>query len=45
MDRISALSELNFGPYETVARVSRLAARFYSEQDPIANCRKAWEVP
>jgi benzoyl-CoA-dihydrodiol lyase len=33
-----ALSELNFGPYETVARTSRLAARFYSEQEPIAKC-------
>jgi benzoyl-CoA-dihydrodiol lyase len=40
-----SLSELNFGPYETAARVSRLAARFYSEQDPIANCRKALANP
>jgi benzoyl-CoA-dihydrodiol lyase len=40
-----SLSELNFGPYETAARVSRLAARFYSEQDPIANCRKALGSP
>ncbi len=34
-----ALSELNFGPYETVARVSRLEARFYSERDAIERCR------
>jgi benzoyl-CoA-dihydrodiol lyase len=34
------LSELNFGPYETVARVSRLQARFYSESDPIEQCRQ-----
>jgi benzoyl-CoA-dihydrodiol lyase len=35
------LSELNFGPYETVAGTSRLAARFYSEQEPIEKCRAA----
>jgi benzoyl-CoA-dihydrodiol lyase len=40
-----SLSELNFGPYETAARVSRLAARFYSEPDPIASCRKALGSP
>jgi benzoyl-CoA-dihydrodiol lyase len=34
-----ALSELNFGPYETVARVSRLRARFQSEEDAIEQCR------
>ena len=34
-----ALSELNFGPYETVACVSRLQARFYAEPDPIEQCR------
>jgi benzoyl-CoA-dihydrodiol lyase len=39
------LSELNFGPYETVARLSRLAARFYSEQDPIERCRKSLGKP
>jgi benzoyl-CoA-dihydrodiol lyase len=33
------LSELNFGAYETVARVSRLQARFYSESNPIEQCR------
>jgi benzoyl-CoA-dihydrodiol lyase len=38
--RIS-LSELNFGPYETVARVSRLSARFYAEETPITRCREA----
>jgi benzoyl-CoA-dihydrodiol lyase len=32
---------LNFGPYETVAGTSRLAARFYSEQEPIEKCRAA----
>jgi benzoyl-CoA-dihydrodiol lyase len=39
------LSELNFGPYETVARQSRLAARFYAEQGPIAQCRGALGRP
>jgi benzoyl-CoA-dihydrodiol lyase len=34
-----ALSELNFGTYETGARVSRLQARFHSEPQPIARCR------
>jgi benzoyl-CoA-dihydrodiol lyase len=34
-----ALSELNFGTYETVARVSRLQARFYAEPEPLAQCR------
>jgi len=33
------LSELNFGPYETAARVSRLEARFYSERDALERCR------
>ena len=33
------LSELNFGPYTTVAQVTRLAARFYSEPEPIESCR------
>jgi benzoyl-CoA-dihydrodiol lyase len=33
------LSELNFGPYETVARVSRLEARFYSDGDALERCR------
>ena len=36
-----ALSELNFGAYESVARVSRLAGRFYSEQEPINRCSAA----
>jgi benzoyl-CoA-dihydrodiol lyase len=39
------LSGLNFGPYETVARTSRLAARFYSEQEPIAKCLEAQGRP
>jgi benzoyl-CoA-dihydrodiol lyase len=34
-----ALSELNFGPYETVARTGRLEARFYGEPGPIEKCR------
>jgi benzoyl-CoA-dihydrodiol lyase len=34
-----ALSELNFGAYETVARVSRLQSRFYAEAEPIGRCR------
>jgi benzoyl-CoA-dihydrodiol lyase len=34
-----ALSELNFGPYQTVARVSRLEARFYSDEDALGRCR------
>ncbi|MEA3182360.1 MAG: benzoyl-CoA-dihydrodiol lyase [Gammaproteobacteria bacterium] len=34
------LSEMNFGPYETVARSSRLSARFYAEEGPIARCRE-----
>ena len=33
------LSEMNFGPYETVARVTRLQGRFYSETDSIERCR------
>ncbi|HWM69779.1 MAG TPA: 2,3-epoxybenzoyl-CoA dihydrolase [Steroidobacteraceae bacterium] len=35
-----ALSDMNFGPYETVARSSRLSARFYAEEGPIARCRE-----
>jgi benzoyl-CoA-dihydrodiol lyase len=34
-----ALSGINFGPFKTVAQVSRLEARFYSDADPIAKCR------
>ena len=34
-----ALSELNFGSYPTVARVSRLDARFYSDEDALGRCR------
>jgi len=34
-----ALSELNFGSYPTVARVSRLEARFYSDGDALERCR------
>jgi benzoyl-CoA-dihydrodiol lyase len=33
-----ALSELNFGTYETLARKGRLESRFYSEQDRIERC-------
>jgi benzoyl-CoA-dihydrodiol lyase len=36
-----ALSPMNFGPYESVGRMSRLAARFYAEESPIARCRDA----
>ena len=39
------LSEMNFGPYETVARVNRLTARFYAEEGPIARCREALGRP
>jgi benzoyl-CoA-dihydrodiol lyase len=35
------LSELNFGAYESVARVSRLEGRFYSEREPIDRCGAA----
>jgi benzoyl-CoA-dihydrodiol lyase len=34
-----ALSELNFGAYESVARMSRLAARFYADAAAIGECR------
>jgi benzoyl-CoA-dihydrodiol lyase len=34
-----ALSELNFGSYQTIARVSRLEARFYSDADALQRCR------
>jgi benzoyl-CoA-dihydrodiol lyase len=34
-----ALSQLNFGPYQTVARVGRLEARFYSDGDALERCR------
>ena len=34
-----ALSELNFGSYPTAARVSRLGARFYSDEDALGRCR------
>jgi benzoyl-CoA-dihydrodiol lyase len=33
------LSETNFGTYPSVAGVSRLQSRFYSEADPIDRCR------
>jgi len=36
-----ALSTLNFGPYETVARASRLESRFYREPAPISRARAA----
>jgi len=34
-----ALSELNFGAYESVARVSRLQSRFYGDAEAIGKCR------
>ena len=34
-----SLSELNFGAYASVAQVSRLEARFYSEREPLERCR------
>ncbi len=34
-----ALSELNFGAYETVAAAGRLQARFYSDASAIERCR------
>jgi benzoyl-CoA-dihydrodiol lyase len=34
-----ALSSMNFGPYPTVARTSRMAARFYGAGEPIARAR------
>jgi benzoyl-CoA-dihydrodiol lyase len=36
-----ALSALNFGPYETVALAGRIAARFYSEAEPVEQARAA----
>jgi benzoyl-CoA-dihydrodiol lyase len=39
------LSEMNFGPYETLARMSRLEARFYSERTPLEHCRQAVDTP
>jgi benzoyl-CoA-dihydrodiol lyase len=35
-----ALSPLNFGAYETVARVSRIESRFYADVQPIAQARE-----
>jgi benzoyl-CoA-dihydrodiol lyase len=35
-----AVSALNFGAYETVARVSRIESRFYAEVQPIAQARE-----
>jgi benzoyl-CoA-dihydrodiol lyase len=34
-----ALSAMNFGVYETVARTSRIASRFYADEQPIAQAR------
>ncbi len=39
------LSEMNFGPYETVARLSRLEARFYSEREAVERCREKLRTP
>jgi benzoyl-CoA-dihydrodiol lyase len=36
-----ALSPMNFGPYETVAHLSRIEARFYGEQHPLARARES----
>jgi benzoyl-CoA-dihydrodiol lyase len=36
-----ALSSMNFGVYETVARTSRIDARFYSDAEPVARSRGA----
>jgi benzoyl-CoA-dihydrodiol lyase len=38
--RIS-LSSMNFGPYETVARTSRLRSRFYAESEPLERAQAA----
>src|SRR5690606_34477718 len=35
------LSEMNFGPYETVGRVPRIAARFCFEPEAVERCRAA----
>jgi benzoyl-CoA-dihydrodiol lyase len=34
------LSEMNFGPYETVGRLPRIASRFYNDPAPIAAARQ-----
>jgi benzoyl-CoA-dihydrodiol lyase len=36
-----AASAMNFGPYETVARTSRMEARFYGEPTPLSRIRGA----
>jgi benzoyl-CoA-dihydrodiol lyase len=36
-----ALSSLNFGVYETVARASRIESRFYGDAEPVARARAA----
>jgi benzoyl-CoA-dihydrodiol lyase len=36
-----AVSTMNFGPYETAARVSRIESRFYGESAPIEHLRDA----
>ncbi len=33
------LSTMNFGPYESVSRMSRLQGRFYGEPGPMGECR------
>jgi benzoyl-CoA-dihydrodiol lyase len=35
-----ALSSMTFGPYETVARVSRIESRFYAEAEPLSRARE-----
>jgi len=38
-----ALSAMNFGPYETVARLSRIESRFYGDVEAVARARGAIE--
>ena len=39
------VSAMNFGPYETVARTSRIASRFYGDSTAIARVRAAIDHP
>ena len=36
-----ALSQMNFGPYPTVAQTSRIESRFYGESNPVEQARNA----
>jgi benzoyl-CoA-dihydrodiol lyase len=40
-----ALSEMNFGAYPAVHRKTRIAARFYAEEEPLAAARASVGVP